>query len=528
MFKPMLMTALLACAATAHADDWKEAIDATRHHDEALAPDGSVLPSDLNFDPAFGNGGMAAFSPDTADDYEQGSLRVFPFKTLGVGEGPFPLLYVKERGYYLAVRRKHYDTGLYDALIGKIKLDGTLDTTFGTNGWQGITTPPIASISDAAFDEATDRMYFIGSLSVAGTVEDFAVRCRNIKTVNPCDGVGSLASVAFNLGGSNRDVAQRVILEPGHGSTPPYLYVAGYVDSASGRRIGVVKLNAATGAPVTDFGPDGKRVYLPPAGLQSGSDVNVFAMALAPAEAPGGSRLYLAGNVKMSADGDDYDGYVLALNPVNGNGVTGFGSWQYIAHELDNPGRRKDSVTAIAVQRNGKLALAGWSEILVPPDQRMILGRLNADGSKDLGFCDNLGVCPRGTASGPTDEPTAIVERPDNGDLVVALKRNQTSGDHHPVQFVLQYDASGNALHAQQALDFAAASGQAQWSRPAGIALDTTPTVFDTPNAKRDLVVSGTRKWAEAGILRNFDPTLTRLLENDSIFADAFGGAHGD
>jgi hypothetical protein len=363
---------------------------------------------------------------------------------------------------------------------------------------------------------------------VGGNAENFAVRCRNIDTGNPCDGVGSLASIAFDLGGSNRDVAQRVIFEPGNGATPPYLYVAGFVDSGTGRRIGVVKLNATTGARVTAFGTDGKRVYMPPAGVQTDSDVNVFAMALAPATAPGGSRLYLAGNVKTSADGVDYDGYVVALNPANGNGVAGFGPWQSIAYELDNPGKRKDSVTAITVQRNGKLALAGWSDLLVAPDQRMILGRLNTDGSKDLGFCANEGVCPRGTASGPIDEPTAIVQRPDNGDLVVALKRNHASGDHHPTQWVLQYGASGNLLHAQRTLDFAASTGQAQWSRPAGIALDTTPELFDADNAKRNVVVAGTRKWAETGALRNFDPTLSRLLENDSIFADDFGGAHGD
>jgi len=528
MFKPMLIIALFACTAGAQAEDWKEAIDATRHHDEALAPDGSVLPSDLNFDPAFGNGGMAAFSPDTANDYEQAGLRVFPFKTLGVGDGSFPLIYVKERGYYLTGVRKRYDTGLYDALIGKIKLDGTPDTTFGASGWQAITIPPITSINDAAFDEATGSMYFVGSLAAGGNAEDFAVRCRNIDTGNPCDGVGSLASIAFDLGGSNRDVAQRVIFEPGSGSTPPYLYVAGFVDSGTGWRIGVVKLNAATGERVTAFGTDGKRVYMPPAGVQTGSDVNVFSMALAPATAPGGSRLYLAGNVKTSADGVDYDGYVVALSPANGNGVAGFGPWQSIAYELDNPGKRKDSVTAITVQRNGKLALAGWSYLLVEPDQRMILGRLNTDGSKDLGFCANEGVCPRGTASGPIDEPTAIVQRPDNGDLVVALKRNHTSGDHHPTQWVLQYGASGNLLHAQQTLDFAAGTGQAQWSRPAGIALDTTPEVFDSVNAKRNLVVAGTRKWATVDALRNFDLTLTRLLENDSIFADDFGGASSD
>ncbi len=531
MSRACVSLALLAGAAgSACATDWKEAIDATTHHDEPLAPDGSVLPSDLNFNPAFGNSGMAAFSPDTTNDYEQGGLRVFPFKTLDVTGGTFPIFYVKERGYYVAGRRKHYDTGLYDALIGKVKLDGTLDTTFGAGGWQAITTPPITSINDAAFDAATGSMYFVGSWALGSNAEDFAVRCRNITTGNPCDGVGSLTSIAFNLGGSNRDVAQRVIFEPGSGSTPPYLYVAGFADSANGWRIAVVKLNATTGERVTAFGPNGQRVYMPPAGAQTGSDVNVFSMALAPATAPGGSRLYLAGNVKISSDGVDYNGYVLALDPTTGNGITAFGSWQYITYELDNPGYRKDAVTAITVQRNGKLALAGWSDGLIAPDQRMILGRLNTDGSKDLGFCDNKGVCRRNDATGsPVDEPTAILERPDNGDLVVALKRNQTSGDYHPAQFVLQYGASGNVLHAQQVIDFPASSGQAWWSRPAGIALDTTPMVFDTiPNAKRNLVVAGTRKWAIVDILRNFDVTLSHLLENDSIFADTFGGAHGD
>lgn len=511
-----------------HAGDWKEAIDATQTHDEPLAPDGSVLPSDLNFNPSFGNGGMATFSPDTANDYEQAALRVFPFKTLDVLGGPLPFLYVKERGYYVTGVRKRYDTGLYDALIGKVKLDGTADTTFGANGWQAITLPPITSINDSAFDEATGSMYFVGSLALGGNPQDFAVRCRNINTGDPCDGVGSLTSIAFDLGGSNRDVAQRVIFEPGSGATPPYLYVGGYVDSATGWRIGVVKLDAATGERVTAFGPNGLRNYLPPIGAQSGSDANVFSMALAPAAALGGTRLYLAGDVKISADGVNYDGYVLALNPVTGGGNLDFGGWQYIAYEVDNPGYRKDAVTAITVQRNGKLAFAGRSDLLVAPDQRMILGRLLPDGSKDLGFCDGKGVCPRGTATGPIDEPTAILERPDNGDLVIALKRNQTSGDYHPTQFVLQYGASGNVLHAQQTIDFAASSGQAWWSRPAGIALDTTPAVFDSPNDQRDLIVAGTRKWAIVGALRNFDPTVAHLQENDSIFADRFGGATSD
>lgn len=522
------MVLLAGFAIGVQAGDWKEAIDATNHHDEPLAPNGSVLQSDLNFNPAFGGGGMATFSPDTTNDYEQGGLRVFPFKTLAYTGGPFPLILVEERGYFVAGRRKHYDTGLYDAIVGKIKMDGTPDTAFGANGWMAITTPPITSINDIAFDEATGNMYFVGSWAPGGNAEDFAVRCRNINTGNPCSGVGSLSSIAFDLGGSNRDVAQRVVFEPGIGSTPPYLYVGGFADTANGWRIAIVKLNATTGARVIAFGPDGKRSYLPPAGIQSGSDANVFSMALAQASAPGGTRLYVAGNVKISADGLNYDGYVLALNPTSGDGLSAFGIWQYIAYELDNPGYRKDAVTAITVQRNGKLAVAGWSETLTATEQHTILGRLNTNGTKDLGFCDNLGVCLRGADLAPVDEPTAILERPDNGDLVVALKHNLASGDQHPAQFVWQFGSTGNVVHAQQSMDFAAANGQSRWSRPAGIALDTTPTVLDPPNAKRHLVVAGTRKWADTGALRNFDLTLTHLLENDSLFADRFGGGASD
>ncbi|MFZ1796283.1 MAG: hypothetical protein WAU14_06005, partial [Dokdonella sp.] len=80
----------------------------------------------------------------------------------------------------------------------------------------------------------------------------------------------------------------------------------------------------------------------------------------------------------------------------------------------------------------------------------------------------------------------------------------------------------GNVLHALQTLDFAAAAGGAQWSRPFGMWVGNI--AFATAPVNEVVAVVGTRFYNAT----DYDGTLSQLKANDSIFADPFGGSQND
>ncbi|HET9032027.1 MAG TPA: hypothetical protein VFN25_03880 [Dokdonella sp.] len=520
MIKYILLAAAwmlpLAAAPAQAATPWdvivKESIDATQPIDIPTSPDGTATPSDLTLDTSFLNTGMISVypipAPPNATTIEDG-LRVFP----NIVCSGLPILLCDHRGYYVVARVKNTD-GSWQSAITSRKADGTLDLAFGTAGWMYPSTH-LTEVVDAAM--ASGRMYILSTVDIVG-IPMMRVTCTDLATGSNCSGFAAVISFGATSGGSIRSAyARRIVYDSRYG-----LFIAGRVWTvARGWEVAIARLNADTGALVTEFRGDGTNIGLPSWSMQTNSAADVFDLKVAPSGTPGGERLYVAGIVNRNAI--DVDGFVLGLNPNNGFTAT---SWVGIYYESDNIGSKQDAATAITVLRNGKVAVAGWSETDTAGERSMILGRLDSDGNYDPSFCTGGPACKRNDPWPNVvddDLPTAIAERSGNRDLVIALKhRRPAANDPRPRQLVVQYSANGNVKHAQRTLDFPAASGVTAWSRPFGMWVGNIAPLFSPENEV--VVVTGTRLYTAT----DYDATLSQMFANDSIFADQFGGPQGD
>lgn len=515
MLKRIALAGLACVAVGAHAEDPSKAIDAIGYNGAARLPEVALAPNDLTLDPAFtsfGGPGMSVFWPGGEGTSIEYGLRVFPSFTCSDGPIPFCTL----TGYYVAGRRK-LASGDWLGIVVRRTISGDLDDTFGGGGW--ISHANFAEVNDFAM--LNDRVYFAGTRMVAGK-ETFAVACMELNTAADCPGFVSPNESFATHGATGNAIAKRIVANTANG-----LLVAGYVSTARGREIAVARFDATTGALIGQFNGDGLMTSLPSwVANIGGNDVDIYDMALAPASAAGGARVYIAGTVKRTAT--DYDGFILALHPGTGSGISGWSPMPAIYVEDDNTGNKKDAITAIAVQRNGQLAMTGWSETDTPNERRLILSRLNIDGTDDHGFCDGAVTCVRndsGVGVVDDDWPVAIAERAGNRDLVVALTHNgSNANDPHPRQSVWQFGSSGNVKHASQVMDYADSQGgtaQQRWSSSGGMWIGNAGL---GGTGSEVIAIAGTRKWDDT----DYDMTLSHLIANDSIYADQFGGASSD
>lgn len=502
--KYLLLASLIGCAASAGAADSfeKQAIDATAFAPATsanglpMAPSGGPV-GDLDLDPGFGTGGTANYFLDHGGSLEGWGLRVF--------ERP------DHAGWY--VLAKHgTGTGTWEAVVVVANPSGAQQRTV-------YVPTPMFRLDDATWDSANGRFYFVGGAKQAGHADsDFAVTCVDIDN-GPDGGVCSdfgnagTSHVAFNRGGNNDDVARRVISRPNLG-----VLVAGWAKDGSDRYVfAATALLRGSGGLVTRFGNNGRFAY--DLGSNSANlDVNVFDIALS-GDADTQARLYIAGNYSRNTARTDYDGVVLGLSAWNGVlddwGPGGHGFSQ-VWLDLGVAGvDMSDAVTAISVLANGKLALAGWSK-----DQaglnRMMLARLRNDGVLDInsGFCGNAGKCTP-FASGRSFWPAAIAERPDTRDLIIAAENpNHPGVNDETWQMVFQFTPKG-AYHDATTLHSTHGTGTLEYTVPAALLVSREATML-----------VGTRRFTPAN--SDYDARLTRLLHNDTIFADTFGGAHAD
>lgn len=507
---PSMQIRVQATPAPTWNDFVKESIDANHAPNVEMTANRDPAPSDLTVAPEFGM--WTLFSPSLPGTLPVDiGLRVFlDTECRGPAQGDCD---PTETGFYV-VGRKRNTNNTWLATIARRQLDGSYDSGFGDGGWIYPSTDN-SEVVDAAM--ADDRMYVLSTTNVSGTPVMF-VTCTVLSTGDPClPYPGSI--VDFGAGATHpiRSAwARRIVYDSRYG-----LFVAGRVwTTARGWEIAIARLDADTGELITEFRGDGTNVGLPGWAAQTNSDIDVFDMAVAPAGTPGGERLYIAGTVKL--DATDYDGFVLGLNPYNGYTSTGW-LWPNFYYEADNAGYKKDAITAITVQRNGRLAMAGWTETDTPNEHLMILARTLTNGTFDPSFCAGEPVCKssvRRLKNGPDDDlPAAMVERAGNRDLVVVLKQNSGDADAHPVQTIYQFGSSGTVVHAGQYLDYPSAPGMSRWSQPFGMC------AFKSTETGEDFIgIVGTRAYTRT----TNDSTMSLLVATDSIFADSFGGPHND
>lgn len=372
-----LLLSLLLVPALASAGS-KDAISAPPH---APMPQDLPVIGDLAPDPDFGGGnGFVRIDYLGANGHDQG-LRVFP-AACGVGCEKYYVLGMHAQG-----------ASGWEAVISRIDAKGEFDSTFGI-GLSGTLIVPttLNTIADAAVNEDGTRFYFAGTkLTNLVAFDDFAIACIDANGA-PCAGFGTagLVTKGFDLsgsnGGSNDDNAQRIVYRPAQGANAASLFVGGVATgglvTAPSERVGVLMLDPVTGAGKPGVGHNTGKITLQIGPLAAGAGVRVNDMALSAPDTQGGERLYVAGVYKRNDT--DTDGFLLALDPDTGAYVNSFAGGEplSIGNYTGPSGNPYDAVTAIAVQPDGKVVMAGQS-LDANAHPQLLLARMNLQGEFD-------------------------------------------------------------------------------------------------------------------------------------------------
>jgi uncharacterized delta-60 repeat protein len=386
--------------------------------DVASAADGAL-------DPSFGDAGLAR-AGITDGDLQPSGCR--------------PVVQPDSKILICGTRLSNGTSGS-DFLVARFNADGSLDTTFGTNG--------LVTID---FDHGTGgdqadgvALQSDGSIVVAGTTrgsesnsEAFAVaRLTSAGALDATFGAGTGQQTIQFVGSMGDDQAYAVAVQP-----DDKILIAGSTETASGSDVAIVRLTQ-NGSADAGFGDAGRVTFgfgLP--GATAEAD-NANGVAI---DAQG--RIVIAGTANESAPNDEIrfgvarllaDG---TLDPAfNGNGTT------TIAFD---PGTGISNAYAfgIVVESDGKLLIPGYANTspLSMLNMDVAAARLNDDGTPDPTFGDN-GRATVGfdlEANG-IDAAVAAAEQPDGRVLLVGTAVN--SSMQYAISLRLETDGSLDATY---------------------------------------------------------------------------------
>lgn len=402
-------------------------------------------------------------------------------------------------------------------IIAKLLEDGSPDTTYGV---AGRLTIAVHGHRINAVTKAGDRFYLAEAVAGAHAT-DFLVECVNTDGT-PCAGFGSngYAAFPFDLGGSgiyvaNDDIPLAIVA---HGNA---LYVAGNVAATTGNGIGVLKLDATTGAPDAAFGNlsnlPGQAQYVPGRTASDGQAV-IVAGSIAFDENGGAERILFSGDAPTDDSGNS-NGYVAAIDASNGALLTSFGElgFAYVALQ-DGENFSQTPLNAIHLRPDGHILAAGTYTYDVGgmANPEVLLAEFDASGTLVPGF---------GTAGashfliGYNTFGLGVTDR-SNGDIVVTLSdANLFPAGFAPIchSALLQTDRNGNTIRALQEFFYVSdATDTATCSTPV-----TQGVLVDERNRT---LVYGSRTWQSLprNGINDLDVTLTRFTAEDSLFSSGF------
>ena len=301
-----------------------------------------------------------------------------------------------------------------DFCVARLNANGTLDVSFvgpAGNG-NGKFLLPIGTLQDQANAIALqpDGKIVLAGTCFNGSNNDFCVARLNPDGALDASFVGpsGTGNGAFLLPiGATSDQAMAVAIQ-----SDGKIVLAGYCSNGSNNDFCVARLNADGMLDTSFDGPSGNAngMFLLPIGLTSDQ---ATALAIQP-----DGKLVLAGNC---SNGSEDDFCVARLNTngtydSNFDGPSGTGDGKFLLPI----GTSVDRATAVAIQPDGKIVLAGTCNTVTNED--FCVARLTAEGALDTTFDG-----PSGSANGAfiqpmatnADRATGMVLQPD-GKIVVA------------------------------------------------------------------------------------------------------------
>jgi uncharacterized delta-60 repeat protein len=250
----------------------------------------------------------------------------------------------------------------YDFGVARFNGDGTPDQSFGSGGRVLTSAGPSNDFAQGVTVQADGKIIVVGYGSFGGaTGNDFAVvRYNSDGTLDGAFGTGGIVSVAFS--GGSFDAAHGVVVQ-----ADGKIIVAGYsTGTGTGNDFALARLNS-DGSLDPTFGTGG----LVRTTFSSMND-NGYAVAL---QADG--KIVLAG-IAYNGTND----FAVARYLSDGQLDSGFGSGG--STTVDLAGGSQDVASALALQADGKIVLAGYSFNGAVYDFALV--RLSADGQLDAGF----------------------------------------------------------------------------------------------------------------------------------------------
>lgn len=445
--------------------------------------------SPLTLDPSFNSSHMA-FTENQGTSTD-GSFRVFS----------------RVNGYYLVGYHSDTGGGPYKAFIWNVPINGNAGS-FGTY------TLPFYPV-DAVNLAGTSKFYFTGAYQSAPSSDyDFGVYCLDFSTGGPCAGFGNsgvgLDVIPIDSNGFHDDFPVKIVA---YGSSA--LFIAGTSASSAGLGnldVSVAAIEPTFGDPIASFGNRPGAPGTVVVGFDrtaNGADRTTNLLVTSNSYL-GGHRVYVVGESQFSADGRDTDGFILALDATTGARVDGFGGAgvQFIYNDLGQT-NKQDVVDAVTITRDSQLAMAGHST----NDNNgkiLFLAEVDTNGNRVSAFCGNSNCLVPLVST--YDVPADIVERSGTRDLVVAstLHADSLFEDHHAFQTVQQFGRSGDVRHAVASVDV-----------PSAIAPSDSTVSSLLIDIHGAILLAGTAKSGNLGA-DDYNMTLTRFIDNDSIFANQF------
>jgi uncharacterized delta-60 repeat protein len=295
--------------------------------------------------------------------------------------------------------------GPYDFALARYNADGSLDTSFGSGGKVLTDIGGTGDVAYAVAIQKDGKIVAAGSSNASGSgdYDDFALARYNADG-SPDTSFGSGGKVLTNFGAFSDSAYAVAIQRNGK------IVAAGYTCCGS-FDFALARYNA-DGSLDTSFGSGGKVLT-----AFSGS---FYGEARAVA---------IQGNGKIVAAGvstaSGYDDFALARYKKNGSLDTSFGSGGKVLTNFT--GSSYDGANAVAIQRNGKIVAAGFDNASGSyHSDDFALARYKKNGSLDTSFGSGGMVLTDFSGSGSFDWADAVAIQKDG--KIVAAGYSEASG----------------------------------------------------------------------------------------------------
>jgi uncharacterized delta-60 repeat protein len=301
-----------------------------------------------------------------------------------------------------------YNGSNYDFAVVRYNTDGSLDTTFSSDGK---VTTPIASGNDKAYSVVLqgDGKIVVAGASYNGSNNDFAVLRYNtdgsLDTTFDTDGIQTTA-----LGGATNDYVNSVVVQ-----SDGKIVAAGYTFKVTEADFAIVRYNT-NGSLDTTFDTDGKLTT--PIG--SGSEL--------------ANSVVLQSDGKIVAAGYSYNGsdndFAIVRYNTDGSLDSTFGT----GGKLTTPiGSGDDNADSVVLQSDGKIVVAGDSGNGSNSDFAVL--RYNSGGSLDTTFGTGGKVTtPIGSGN---DYASDVVLQSDGKIIVAGSSHNGSNHDFAVVRYTI-------------------------------------------------------------------------------------------